>query len=357
MPTRDGDENCAMLLTAPGAAAIAVVRLVGPGVRAFLRSHFSSAVEPGRAVHGTMRDGDVVIDDPVVVLDESRPLADVSLHGGTWMVRAFLEMARQEGFEVIESSVPPLDPRAVDAASAIETEVQTHLPMARTELALRVLLAQPRAWAELKRRAHDAKRDTIERILDDRALHWLLHPPRVAIVGPANAGKSTLANQLFAQERSITADLPGTTRDWVGATANVDGLAVMLVDTPGLRDTSDAIEAEAIALARPQIERADLVVLVLDQTRPLSEQAQLLSRFHGATLVVNKVDRPVAWDRPIHAIRTVATTGRGVDELRHEIRRRFGCESIALDRARWWTERQRRGLESARDNPAKLCNL
>jgi tRNA modification GTPase len=359
MPTRDDDENCAILMTPPGAAAIAVVRLVGPGVHGFLKSHFSRTVVPGRPVHGEIRDvGGVVIDDPVVVLHDSRPLADVSLHGGTWVVRAFLELARRDGFRSVEPVEAPLDERAVDASSVIETEVLTHLPLARTELALRVLLAQPRAWDRLKRRMSHVRREEIERIVADRALYWLLHPPRIAIVGVANAGKSTLANQLFAQERSITADLPGTTRDWVGDVANVDGLAVMLVDTPGLRETRDALEAEAIALAMPQIERADLVVLVLDQARPLAgEQEQLLARFRDSMVVANKTDRPAAWAAPARAIRTVATTGQGVDELRRAIRRHFAGESLEIDRPRWWTERQRAILQRSVSDPANLSEL
>jgi tRNA modification GTPase len=351
-------ENVAMVLTPPGAAAIAVVRLVGPGVRALLESHFSRQLGTGRAVHGQVRDGNVVIDDPVVVYDEPRSLGDVSLHGGTWVVRAFLELARRDGFRVIEHLDPPLDERVVDGASAIEVEMLSHLPLARTELALRVLLAQPRAWDELGRLPPAVRRDQVERMLADRALCSLLHPPRVPIVGPANAGKSTLANQLYAQERSIAADLPGTTRDWVGAVANLDGLAVTLVDTPGLRQTTDAIEAAAIALAQPQIARADLIVLVLDQARPLAgEQEQLVARFRDGIVVINKSDCAAAWDAPFAAIPTVATTGQGVDELRRAIRRHFDCESVEVDRPRWWTERQRGVLEKALDVRAKVSEL
>ena len=132
----------------------------------------------------------------------------------------------------------------------------------------------------------------VVRIRDDHSLYWLLHPPRVAIIGVPNAGKSTLANRLFAQERSITADLPGTTRDWVGEIANVDGLAVMLVDTPGLRHTDDPIESEAIRRSKGQIERADLVVLVLDVTQPRDPDQLALEAAHRCALVVvNKSDQ------------------------------------------------------------------
>src|SRR5687767_11074628 len=139
---RPSNPNRALLLTGPGPAAIAVVRLSGPDVRAFLASHFSGVAGDGRAVHGTMRDGAAVIDDPVVVFDEPRGLADVSLHGGGLVVRAFLELARREGFEVVDRADAPLDAGAVDASSPLEAEVLTHLRLARTELALRVLLAQ-----------------------------------------------------------------------------------------------------------------------------------------------------------------------------------------------------------------------
>ena len=128
-----------------------------------------------------------------------------------------------------------LPPRgAWTPTSELEREMLAHLPLARTELGVRVLLAQTGRLGGLRRgAAAGSGRDAGRELLADRSLWWLLHPPRVAIVGAANAGKSTLANQLFAQERSITADLPGTTRDWVGEVADIDGLPVMLVDTPG----------------------------------------------------------------------------------------------------------------------------
>jgi tRNA modification GTPase len=330
----------AILLTPPGGAAIAVIRLVGPGVGSFLSRHFSKAVRAGRCVHGELSDAGNVIDDPVVVLSEDRQRADVNLHGGPWVVQSALELARREGFEVEASPGLPLPADAVDSEGDLEREVLTHLPMARTELGVRVLLAQVEAWGRLDP-ATDARR-----VLEDRGLWWLLHPPRVAVVGAANVGKSTLANRLFAQERSVTADLPGTTRDWVGEMADVNGLPVMLVDTPGLRRTDDAIERDAIEAAGGEIRRADLVVLVLDATRPLGpEQAALLEAHPEAIVVVNKCDVGGRWDpSPRANVRTVAITGEGVDGLRSAIAARFGCDRMEMDRPHWWTERQRTWL-------------
>lgn len=349
--------NRAILLTAPGVSAIAVVRLVGPGVAEFLHKHFSAAAKANRCVHGTLRDDQTVIDDPVVVRSEDGCTADINLHGGTWIVRCALVLAERAGFAV-EKSAGAIPLWATDGTSIIEREMLADLPKAKTELAVRVLLAQPAAWSALEKTGaleasapvkNEATRDRLFAMLKDRALEYLIRPPRVAIIGVANAGKSTLANQLFAQERSITADLPGTTRDWVGEIANIDGLAVMLVDTPGLRATSDPIERAAIEQSREQIQSADLVLLVLDASRPLEpEQSSLLRAYPSAIRVLNKSDRPHAsGTQDLSAISTVATSGDGLDELRVEMRRYFGCESIDDRIARCWTSRQRELVQRA----------
>jgi tRNA modification GTPase len=333
--------SCAILLTPPGAAAIAVVRLSGPRLAAFLETHFSKTAKPGRCVHGELRNGDQVVDDPVIMLSAGGSSADVNLHGGPWVVQAILDLARRDGFEIVESGVPLTD-GAVDANSILEREMLSHLLLAKTREAIAMLLAQPRAWKKLEH----ANREEIQGVLNDRTLWRMLHTPRVAIVGAPNVGKSTLANQLFAQERSITADVPGTTRDWVGEIANLDGLAVMLVDTPGMRETSDEIERAAIVGSGRVVESADLVVLVIDASHPDdAEQGEVMRRFPDALRVANKKD--LAKRSIANAIGTVATTGEGMDELRAGIRARLGCVDLDSHKPRWWTQRQREHLQEA----------
>src|SRR5262245_5147215 len=243
-------------------AAIAVVRLTGLRASDFLSSYFDRDPIPLKPTRGILRSGTDIIDDPVVVLSSDGNIADINLHGGAWVVKATLELARQEGFEVVTDSAGVAGIAAIDAECELEREVISYLPMATTRLAISSLLAQEDAWRDLK--AHPPDVQVVQQLLADRRLHWLLHPPRVAIVGAENVGKSTLANQLFAQERSITADVPGTTRDWVGELANIDGLVVTLIDTPGVRHTSDEIERQAIDRAVARTREADLVMILLD---------------------------------------------------------------------------------------------
>ncbi len=331
-PSADEARDVAAVLTPPTPSAIAVVRLSGPGVAAFLARRFSRPAAVGRAVHGRLLDEDgTTLDDPVVVRCDDRT-ADLNLHGGPWVVRAVLGLAGRDGFTVGQAEA--------DESTDLWREVMDHLPAAPTPAAVRMLLTQPAAWDGLTRRNDVGEHRAV---LADPSGRWLLATPTVAVVGPPNVGKSTLANRLFGQDRSITADAPGTTRDWVGGVADLGGLAVTLVDTPGVRDTADPVEAAAIVAGRARAATADLTVLVLDRSRPLDAAAAAMWADHpDAVRVANQADRPAAWDGD--ALPTVATTGDGLATVAAEVRRRFGCEPVDPDRPRWWTDRQREHL-------------
>lgn len=348
-PTEANHVGTCTFLTPPGVSAIAVVRLCGPEVEAFLAKYFSAKGKPLRCVHGQMGD----IDDPVVVLHADRQTADVNLHGGTWIVHRFMELAASEGFAI---TVAPVG----EGPTELAREIWASLPAARTELAIRALLAQEAAWNAMVANPANPDRSALQSILDDKALHWLLALPTVAIIGPANAGKSTLANQLFGQSHSIVADVPGTTRDWVGEVADVDGLAVMLVDTPGLRASAERIEQAAIAASRGPADSAELQLLVLDPTQPnADEQRAMLADFPHVIRILNKSDRPAAWDSPAigDAIRTVATTGAGVANVRLAILRHFGCDAFDASQPRAWTARQGEVLRQAMEQRDTIARM
>jgi small GTP-binding protein len=325
------------LLTPPGVGALAVVRISGAKVGRFLQTHFSGKAEAGRCVHGTLADGTDVLDDPVVVVGPQSAFADINLHGGPWVTQRTIELAERFGF--VRSMEIPTD----EAESEIEREVMQSLPAARTQLAARILLAQPAAWVAMISRNQP---DEIRAALEDEALANLLRLPQVAIVGMPNAGKSTLANRLFGTERSITADLPGTTRDWVGDVADINGLAVMLMDTPGQRETADPIERRAIELARERTRRVDLTIHLLDASLP-DPPANDSNQRQGTLAVLNKADHPCTWRNAVRVdVETVATTGRGVDELQRRIVATFQCDNLDPSKARCWTNNQRQRLRA-----------
>lgn len=350
--------NFCQVLTPAGAAALAVVRVCGPATSQFLQARFSRAVRLGEAVHGELRDAEgVVIDDPVVAMIDDSPTAEICLHGGPWVVQATLDLLRGDGFELADSAMSAPAPSRAAAAHgsdqpSIEQLVLNALPRATTGLALRALLSQVAAWKRFgERHQRDpldlyferfeaavsaGLREELRRVDDDRALKHLLDPPCVAIAGPTNAGKSTLANLLLGRERSIVADMPGTTRDWVGETADLDGLPIHLIDTPGIRASDDGIEQAAITAAVEKVRQADLVVLVLDATRPLvPDQQPLMNRFPDALRVINKTDCPPAFAPDLVAgLPISATAQQGIGRLISAIHAHFGIANYDLLRPR-----------------------
>lgn len=354
MPAASG-ENFVAILTPAGVGALAVVRVAGPLTASFLAAHFSRSGAPGRCVHGELRDGDTVIDDPVVVLGDGGAFADISIHGGPWVTRRTIDLATRFGF------ASSTDAATVDATDFLERDVLTSLPLARTDLAIRVLLAQPSAWARVRDVGVGvgvASGETLKAAANDRTLENLLRLPRVAIVGAPNVGKSTLANALFGSGRSITADLPGTTRDWVGEVADIDGLAVLLMDTPGVRESADPIERRAIELATAETASADLVVVVLDASRPLAEQSVLTSKYPNAVVVLNKADHDCPWRSSACVdVATIANRGGGVSDLRQIIAMRFDCAAVDLSRPRCWTARQREVVRRGLTDRATISEL
>jgi tRNA modification GTPase len=119
--------------------------------------------------------------------------------------------------------------------------------------------------------------------------------PVVAIVGRPNVGKSSLFNALLAANRAIVTPIPGTTRDVLEEVANLRGYPFRLVDTAGIRPSSDPVEHEGIARARGSVENADLVLFVLDGSTPFTaedEEAEAVVRGKRVQVVVNKTDLP-----------------------------------------------------------------
>lgn len=141
--------------------------------------------------------------------------------------------------------------------------------------------------------AHLAK--TLTDACDERAARLLQSGLRVALCGQPNVGKSSLLNALLGEEKAIVTAIPGTTRDLVEGTLMLSGSVIHLTDTAGLHDTDDPVERIGVDRARRALADADVVLLVLDMSRPLTnEDESLLRALHGRNgcIVLNKSDLP-----------------------------------------------------------------
>ena len=144
---------------------------------------------------------------------------------------------------------------------------------------------------------------------------------QVAIVGRPNVGKSSVFNALVGTSRAIVTDVPGTTRDLITEIIDLDGVRVTLVDTAGIRETVDCIEAEGVTRARQAQAVSDVVLVVLDGAEPLERiDREILSQTaeHKRLIVSNKTDLEPAWRDP-DFLRVSARTMAGIPELREAV--------------------------------------
>lgn len=169
-------------------------------------------------------------------------------------------------------------------------------------------------------------RDALARLLASwQAGHRMREGATVVIAGVANVGKSRLLNRLLGEERAIVAAVPGTTRDYLTGDAELCGFPVRYVDTAGLRETDDPVEAEGVRRSRELVAVADLVLFVLDGGRPSADAdraayAEIARRPH--LVLVNKADLPsgeqgAGFDGPgiRGLLRVSAKTGEGIGPL------------------------------------------
>jgi len=147
------------------------------------------------------------------------------------------------------------------------------------------------------------------------------------IVGRVNAGKSSLLNLLLNEQRAIVTPVPGTTRDVIGSTITINGVPFRLMDTAGFRDVKDEVEKIGIHLAEQKLAEADLLLVVIDQSRPLNQDdLDIVAKAEGknALIVINKIDLPsrISVETALDGfpvVRISALTGQGLDDLRRLI--------------------------------------
>jgi tRNA modification GTPase len=376
--------------TAPGRAAIAIVRLSGPESGSALAALAGGLPSPRVAWHVRFRDpnsGEELDDGlalwfpgPASVTGED--VAELHLHGSRAVLAAVMDVLSRHGLRLAEPGEFTRRAFLNDKLDLTQAEAVADLAAAETEAQRRQALRQLdghlgalyRGWGErlLRLLAHleaaidfpdedlppeieakvaagaQALADEIEVHLADRHRGERLRDGiAVAILGPPNAGKSSLLNALARREAAITSPIAGTTRDVIEVAIDLAGYPVVLADTAGLRDSADVIEQEGLRRALKRAEEAELRLFVFDATRP--EDARGAAAWPGpdTLLVANKIDLAASRAAfPDGALRVSALTGEGlpglVNALTFRISETYDVAAPLLTRAR-----HREALETA----------
>ncbi|MFP4315314.1 MAG: tRNA uridine-5-carboxymethylaminomethyl(34) synthesis GTPase MnmE, partial [Desulfovibrionales bacterium] len=399
------NDTIAAVATPPGRGGVGIVRVSGPDARRLVTRMFRASGRsftgfvPYRLHHGWITDLTGEDIDEALVSFMPGPgsftgedVMEINCHGGPAILRMVMDNVTAGGARPAEPGEftfraylnGKLDLTQAEAiVEMINASGETALGLARQKLkgvlgqrvsSLRNLLEELRVALCL---AVDFPEEEVEclspaefasRIAEIRAaLNALLanyerarvwrEGALVVISGRVNAGKSSLLNAVLGRERAIVTDIPGTTRDFLEESVDLDGLPVRLVDTAGLRESMDAVEQMGLVLGREMMDRADLVLLVHDGALPLGPDETALLRDVGerALLVWNKCDLPVNPDPApnlqssgVDVHRISAKTGQGLEALLSAVRRRLVSDEAKPDHSMIAPNlRQRRILEQA----------
>jgi tRNA modification GTPase len=357
------DDTIVAIATPPGRGGLGVVRLSGPraGPIAMSLCGRAAALEPRRATFARIRGASGIGDHAVLTAFPAghsytgEDTVEISVHGSQVLLRGIVQAAMDAGARLAEpgeftlrgflngrmdlvqaeavrdlvDAVTPLQARAAfDQLEGTLTSRIRRVNEALLDLSARLeasmdfadegyhFVSQAAAAAELRVAA-----EQIRALLADASRGRLIREgAQVVILGRPNSGKSSLFNCLARVDRAIVTEIPGTTRDLVSERVEIEGLAVTLIDTAGLREgVVDLVEREGMLRSRAAEQVADLAIVVLDGSEPLGDaDRQILDITAGRSRVVveNKSDLPGAGILPgIETIRTSARTHDGIDDL------------------------------------------
>jgi tRNA modification GTPase len=368
------DDTIVAIATPAGRGALGVIRLSGPRARDFAGALLAcgAALQPRHATLTRVTshdDGDAV--DEVVATFFPAPhsytgehVVEIAGHGSPVLLQALLRRAIATGARLAEPGEFTLRSFLNGKRDLIQSEAVADLIDAATPLQARMAFDQLDGTLTERIAAIDARLfDLIARLeasldFSDEGFHFV-EPARAAaeidevmaalddllrgarsgrmiregatvvIAGRPNVGKSSVFNTLAGSARAIVTAIPGTTRDLVTENVDIGGIAVTLVDTAGWRETLDVVESEGVSRANQARRVADLVLLVIDSSQPLTradEQLLAENTTINRIVVLNKTDlrsrQSVAdqtLDLPPASVPVSALTGQGFDNLRHAI--------------------------------------
>jgi tRNA modification GTPase len=390
--TRDpvSPDSIAAVATPPGRGGIGIVRISGPAVPQVARALLGRLPEERSVALCSFRDAQGVALDQGVALYFAAPhsytgeaVLELQGHGGPVVMHALLSAALDAGARLAEpgeftrraflnGKLDLAQAEAVadliDAASREAARSALRSLGGEFSAAIGALVAQLTELRALTEAMLDFPEDDVDRLHRDdaqarlaklrAALDEVLAKSRqgsllrsgvhVVIAGRPNVGKSSLLNRLAGEERAIVAAVPGTTRDALRESIQIEGVPLVIVDTAGLHASRDEVERLGMERTRSEMARADLLLVVLDAVNP-QPPAETLPAGLKRIDVLNKIDlvSGVAPGKRDGAVHVSAKTGAGLDSLRAELLEAAGWsargESVFLAR-----ERHLRALEQAR---------
>ena len=367
-PYREG-ETIAAIATPPGEGGVAIVRISGKEAIAVAGKVFSKPVEEIES--HTLKFGQVidakgaVVDEVLLVVMRSprsftgENVVEIHCHGGSLITKRVLEMVLEAGaraalpgefsFKAFMSGKLDLaQAEAIQALIGAKNDVALGLAQQQLEGALSreiegiqkslsAVAAILEAWVDFPEEGLEfaseeevlgtlhAVRGQVHQLVESFEEGKLVHTGiSLCLVGPPNVGKSSLMNALLRKERAIVTPVAGTTRDLLEEEMRLGGLHFRLMDTAGIRVSNEVVEQEGIRRSRTAMERADIVLLVLDATSPLDGEGKelLAAAPKGKTIVVwNKIDLEHG-DLPEQGLPMVALSAKtkaGLEELKEAI--------------------------------------
>ena len=374
------ETTIAAIATAPGEGGIGIIRLSGVSASEIADKIFHTGTiktfkeaVPRMMYFGHVTDGGKRIDEGLAVYMKAphsytgEDVVEIQIHGSAEALRETLSLALRSGavpamrgeftkraflngrldlaqaeavMDIIsakgEAALTQAESHLSGALSGFVHEVMEELKDLITKL--EVTIDYPEE--DLEDLTMEETGDALEKI--DKSLSALLKRSeegrvireglRTAIIGRPNAGKSSLLNALLQEERAIVTDVPGTTRDTIEEAVHISGVSLLLMDTAGLRETDNKVEQIGIERARASMEKADLILAVIDGSSPLDEEDKtILHSLDGkkAIVILNKYDLTPEvkaediWEiaGQIPVVSLSARYGSGMDELRDELRK------------------------------------
>ena len=360
-------ETIAAIATPPGEGGVAIVRISGNDAIAVAEKIFSGPVRSYKT--HTAHFGNV-IDTEGNVVDEALALVmlapksytgedtiEIHCHGGSLITRRVLETILKAGARAAQPGEFTFKAFINGKLDLAQAEAVQQLIGAKNELALQMAETQLQgklslhicsfqkklvdiaaileAWVDFPE--EDLEFASMEEVIEElnqvlqsmQRLAETFHDGKIAshgislcLAGPPNVGKSSLMNALLGKERAIVTNIPGTTRDLIEEEMKLGSLHFRLIDTAGIRETDEIVEREGIRRSKEAMQKADLILLVLDAARGIcAESKELLDAApkHKTLLIWNKVDLAEPPFSSTEFVPVSAKEGTGLDELRQQI--------------------------------------